>query len=46
MGGTMLYGPGDERFEERDDPAIVHPNPTLSAILKRLKTNRLRDPIS
>src|SRR5215211_7536263 len=31
MQGTMLYGPGDVRFEERPDPAIIEPT---NAILR------------
>jgi threonine dehydrogenase-like Zn-dependent dehydrogenase len=29
MRGTVLYGPGDVRFEERDDPKIVEPTDAI-----------------
>src|SRR5215210_8402773 len=29
MQGTMLYGPGDVRFEERPDPAILEPTDAI-----------------
>ncbi|QJT07763.1 zinc-dependent alcohol dehydrogenase family protein [Oceanidesulfovibrio marinus] len=29
MKGAMLYGPRDIRFEERDDPKIIHPTDAL-----------------
>ena len=35
MKGTVLYGPGDIRFEDRDDPRIVEP---MDAILRLAAT--------
>jgi threonine dehydrogenase-like Zn-dependent dehydrogenase len=32
MRGTVLYGPGDVRFEERDDPKIVEPTDAIIRI--------------
>src|SRR5215207_5836599 len=32
MQGTMLYGPGDVRFEERPDPAILEPTDAILRI--------------
>jgi threonine dehydrogenase-like Zn-dependent dehydrogenase len=32
MRGTVLYGPGDIRFEERDDPKIVEPTDAIIRI--------------
>jgi threonine dehydrogenase-like Zn-dependent dehydrogenase len=32
MRGTVLYGPGDVRFEERDDPKIVEPTDAIMRI--------------
>lgn len=32
MQGTMLYGPGDVRFEERPDPAIIEPTDAILRI--------------
>jgi len=29
MKGTVLYGPGDIRFEHRDDPKIVEPTDAI-----------------
>ena len=29
MQGTMLYGPGDVRFEERPTPTIQHPTDAI-----------------
>jgi hypothetical protein len=28
MRGAIIYAPGDVRVEERDDPTIIHPQPT------------------
>jgi len=33
MKATMLYGPRDIRFEDRDDPKILN-RPTLSFVLR------------
>ena len=32
MRGTILYGPGDVRFEKRDDPKIVKPTDAIIKI--------------
>lgn len=32
MQGTVLYGPGDVRFEERDPPRIIHPTDAVIRI--------------
>src|SRR5512140_1063146 len=32
MKGTMLYGPGDVRFEERPDPKIIEPTDAILRI--------------
>jgi threonine dehydrogenase-like Zn-dependent dehydrogenase len=32
MKATMLYGPGDIRFEERPDPKIVKPTDAIIKI--------------
>jgi threonine dehydrogenase-like Zn-dependent dehydrogenase len=32
MHGTVIYGPGDVRFEERDDPTIVEPTDVIIKI--------------
>jgi threonine dehydrogenase-like Zn-dependent dehydrogenase len=32
MRATVLYGPGDIRFEERDDPKIVEPTDAIIRI--------------
>jgi hypothetical protein len=29
MQGTMLYGPGDIRFEERETPKVIEPTDVL-----------------
>ena len=29
MRGAVLYGPGDVRFEERDDPKIIEPTDAI-----------------
>jgi len=29
MKGTVLHAPGDVRFEQRDDPAIIHPTDAI-----------------
>ena len=29
MRGTVLYGPGDVRFEEREDPKIIEPTDAI-----------------
>ncbi len=39
MKGTMLYGPGDVRFEERPDPKIIEPT---DAILQSVGSLRVR----
>jgi threonine dehydrogenase-like Zn-dependent dehydrogenase len=31
MRGTVLYGPGDVRFEDRPEPAIIHPTDAIVA---------------
>ena len=32
MRGAILYGPGDVRFEERDDPRIIEPTEAIIRI--------------
>ena len=32
MKGTVLYGPGDIRFEERADPVIIKPTDAIIRI--------------
>ena len=32
MKGTVLYGPGDVRFEERSDPQIIEPTDAIIRI--------------
>ena len=32
MRGAVLYGPGDVRFEERDDPSIIKPTDAIIRI--------------
>jgi len=32
MKGTVLYGPRDIRFEERDDPKIIKPTDAIISI--------------
>ena len=35
MRGTVLYGPGDIRFEEVPEPKIVKPTDAIIRILRR-----------
>ena len=37
MRGTVLYGPGDVRFEERPDPTIVEPTDAIIRIVGHLR---------
>jgi hypothetical protein len=37
MKATMLYGPGDVRFEERPDPKIIEPTDERRAIKTMLR---------
>lgn len=34
MKGTVLYGPRDIRFEERDAPKIIHPTDAIIRIME------------